>query len=126
MRKAVLIFPAGMPRALSFLSKSLQDGTAVVGASSLANDPVHVQYPQWASLPYIMDADFGARLKQVIAAHGISGIYTPHPVVWNYLNQNLPGISPGTSLLNSSPAVTELEGAPCGSLTRAPCARQRA
>lgn len=109
MRKAVLIFPAGMPRALSFLSKSLHEGTAVVGASSLANDPVHVQYPQWASLPYITDVDFGASLKQAIATHSIHGIYTPHPVVWNYLNQHLQAISPGTSLLNSSPAVTELE-----------------
>lgn len=109
MRKAVLIFPAGMPRALSFLSKCLNEGTTVVGASSLANDPVREQYPEWSSLPYVFDAEFGARLSQVIAAHGIGSIYTPHPVVWNYLNQNLPSISPGTSLLNSSPAVTELE-----------------
>lgn len=109
MRNTVLIFPAGMPRALAFLGKSLEEGTLVIGASSVANDPSRGEYPEWAYLPYITGEDFDARLKEVISTRGVNGIFTPHPVVWNYLNKNLHSIAPGTSLLNTSPVVTELE-----------------
>jgi len=109
MNKTVLIFPTGMPRALAFLAKCLADGTQVIGASSVTNDPTRLQYPVWEPLPYITDPDFESRLKQVIAAHSIEGIFTAHPVVWNYLNKSLAQVSPGTILVNASPTVTELE-----------------
>lgn len=109
MTNPVLIFPAGMPRALAFLAKCLQEHTVVVGASSLATDPTRQQYSEWATLPYITEEDFGPALKHVIDSFGVGGIYTAHPVVWNYLNENLEAISPGATLLNTSPAVSELE-----------------
>lgn len=110
MNKAVLIFPAGMPRALEFLGKCQREQRQVIGASSLAFDPSRPQYPEWLTLPYINHDEFDASLAQAVRDLKVSGIYTPHPVVWEYLNLVLDRIAPGVSLLNPSPANAELEG----------------
>ena len=108
--KAALIFPAGMPRALEFLGKCLREQRKVIGASSLAYDPSRPQYPAWLTLPYINQDEFGAALGQAIRDFDVGGIYSSHPVVWDYLSRTLEHIAPGVSLLNASPANTELEG----------------
>jgi hypothetical protein len=108
MNKPVLIFPAGMPRAIEFLGQCQREQRAVVGCSSVANDPSQALYPAWAHLPYVTHEGFGQALRQVIAEHHISSIYTAHPVVWDYLHEHLLAIAPDTPLLNASPAVTEL------------------
>ncbi len=108
MAKRVLVFPAGMPRSLTFLERALAEGQKVVGASSLGHDPARVRYPQWAYLPYVSSTEFDKALKQVIADHDIDGIFTPNPVVWDHLHRTLLQSCPGVSLVNSSPVDVEM------------------
>jgi len=107
--KAVLIFPTGMPRALEFLGKCLREQREVIGASSLPYDPSRQEYPAWLTLPYINHDTFDTELAHVLHTFNIGGIYTPHPVIWDHLNRTLQHIAPGVSLLNDSPANTELD-----------------
>ena len=66
MNRAVLIFPAGMPRALEFLGKCQREQRQVIGASSLAFDPSRPQYPAWLTLPYINHDEFDEALAQAV------------------------------------------------------------
>lgn len=104
---SVLVFPAGMPRSLTYLDRALSEGTRVVGASSLRHDPVRPAYPEWACLPYVTEPDFEAALQQLVKDYAITGIYTPNPVVWDYLSRRLFEVSPGVALLNPSPVESE-------------------
>jgi Methyltransferase domain len=108
LKKPVLIFPAGMPRALEFLDRAVGEGRDVIGASSLAHDPSRERYPIWVYLPYITASSFDDALKQAIVDFNIGGIYTPNPVVWDYLNRNLRELAPDILLINSSPIDAEL------------------
>ena len=108
MDKSILIFPAGMPRALSFLEQCLRDGRKVIGASSLAHDPSRPSYPGWQFLPYVTDASFDQALAKAIEEQNIGSIYTANPVVWDHLQQRLAQIAPSVQLLNDAPANNEL------------------
>lgn len=108
--KPVLIFPAGMLRSLEYLEQCQRNGQAVIGSSSLAYDVSKTRYPDWAMLPYITEPDFDEALRKLIKQHDISGIFTPNPVAWAYLNKALPLIAPGITLINASPAQEELTG----------------
>ncbi|MEP7154224.1 MAG: class I SAM-dependent methyltransferase [Betaproteobacteria bacterium] len=108
--RPILIFPGGMPRSLEYLQKCLRDEQAVIGASSLDYDVSREQYPQWLYLPYITQHDFNDALKQRIQEFNIGGIFSPNPVVWNYLSQILNELAPGVVLVNDSPVNTELAG----------------
>ena len=110
MDKAILIFPAGMPRALEFLGTCLREHSNVVGASSLAYDPARTQYPAWTTLPYINQDNFVSELGLAIRDLNVGSIYSSHPVVWDYLSRTLQRIAPGVFLINTSPASAELEG----------------
>ena len=107
---AILIFPAGMPRAIGFLGECLKQNKKVVGASSVRQDPSREQYPQWAYLPYVNDPGFASALAEAIKGHGITQIYSANPVVWGVLNIGLPQFAPGVTLLGESPAVEMLAG----------------
>ena len=106
--KPILIFPAGMPRSLDYLSRCQREGQAVIGASSLAYDVAKPLYPEWASLPFINAGNFPAELAALVQARGIAGIYTPNPVVWSFLNDHLATISPDVRLVNAWPVAEEL------------------
>ena len=106
--KPILIFPAGMPRSLEFLSKCQRNGQAVVGSSSLAYDVAKPHYPAWTHLPYITDAGFKNALRSVIAEHDIGGIYTPNPVAWSVLDKILQEFATDVALINASPVEEEL------------------
>lgn len=108
--KAILIFPAGMPRALEFLASCQKEQRKVIGASSLAFDPSRPLYPAWVTLPYVNQDTFGAELAKAICDLDVGSIYSSNPVVWDYLNRTLAHIAPAVSLLNGSPAKAELEG----------------
>lgn len=110
MENVILIFPAGMPRAIDFLEKCLREKRIVIGASSLAHDPSRQHYPAWLHLPYVIHESFDAALTLAIRENNIKSIYSPNPVVWDHLSRNLDRIAPGVCLINSSPANTELEG----------------
>lgn len=109
MNKTILIFPAGMPLALSFLKKMQGDTCVVVGASSLAHDPIRTEYTAWTKLPYVHHDEFDAALAQAIQKFSITDIFTPHPVIWDYLSRSLGEIAPSISLVNASPVNAELE-----------------
>ncbi|WP_076591586.1 class I SAM-dependent methyltransferase [Herminiimonas arsenitoxidans] len=108
--KPILIFPASMPRSLDYLEKCKRDGQAVIGSSSLAYDVSKEKYPAWAYLPYVNDPTFNDALQTLIAERNIGGIYTPNPVVWNYLNKVLKKISLDIRLVNTWPMNDELSG----------------
>jgi hypothetical protein len=106
--KSVLIFPAGMPRSMAYLERALSEGQCVIGSSSLGHDPARQRYPNWAHLPYVTAPDFDEALRQVIADFDISGIFTPNPVVWDYLNRCIVQSFPGVTLVNTSPVASEV------------------
>jgi hypothetical protein len=110
MKKQILIFPAGMPRALDYFQKCLQEGREVVGSSSLRNDPSREMYLKWVDLPYITDLTFNDALKRAIVAFDIDEIFTPNIAVWSYLNQALGDLAPGVKLVNTSPVDEVLSG----------------
>ncbi len=82
----------------------------MIGSSSLDYDVSRQQYPAWTHLPYITHPDFNSALVQRIGEFGIAGIYSPNPVVWNYLNQVLKNLAPEVRLVNDSPVSAELDG----------------
>ncbi len=108
--QVILIFPAGMPRSIEFLGKCQREQREVIGASSLDYDPSRQQYPAWLTLPYINHDEFDTALAHAVRDFDVGGIYTPHPVIWDYLNRALERVAPGVSLLNASPANAELDG----------------
>lgn len=108
--KPILIFPGGMPRSLEYLEKCLREGQVVIGASSLVLDVSRGQYPAWLSLPFVTQPEFGEALKQAISESNIKGIYSPNPVIWDYLNRFLNELAPGVVLVNDSPVNMELSG----------------
>lgn len=108
--RPVLIFPGGMPRSLDYLQKCLDEGQAVIGASSLEFDVSKKKYPAWLSLPFINQSEFDAALVQAILKFQIKGIYSPNPVVWDHLNRVLGRIAPDVLLMNASPINVELSG----------------
>lgn len=110
MKKPVLIFPAGVPRALDYLQKCLREGRDVIGASSLGYDPSQEKYSAWVHLPYVTDTAFDEALKQAVIEFDIGEIYTPNIAVWNHLNQNLKELIPGLALANTSPVDEVLSG----------------
>ena len=104
----ILIFPAGMPRAIGFLGDCLKRNTKVIGASSLLHDASRELYPDWAFLPYVNDPHFADALVETIAKFGIDKIYSANPVVWRVLSTKLPKLAPKVELLGESPAVEML------------------
>lgn len=108
--KPVLIFPGGMPRSLEYLERSLRDGQAVIGASSLAHDTAREKYPAWLRLPFVTEPGFDAALKQALSDYDVGAIFSPNPVVWDYLNRVLKELAPGVALVNASPVDGELSG----------------
>jgi len=97
-----------MPRSLAYLERARAEGQSIVGASSLRHDPAREHYAEWVYLPYVTAPDFERALRSAIASHDIAGIFTPNPVVWDYLHRRLEKSFPGVSLVNSSPVESEL------------------
>ncbi len=108
MAKPVLIFPAGMPRSLAYLEHALAEGRSVIGSSSLGHDPARGCYPEWVHLPYVGDAGFDEALRKAMRDFDIESIFTPNPVVWDYLNRRLADSFPGLKLVNPSPVADEM------------------
>ena len=108
MPERILIFPAGMPRALAFLAQAQANGVSVVGASSLGHDPARARYPCWVHLPFVGVDGFDDALRHAIATFGIDRIYTPNPVVWDYLQRCMATAFPGVTLVNASPVDSEM------------------
>ena len=104
----ILVFPAGMPRAIAFAQQAISEGHDVLGASSLPHDPASEHYPRWATLPFVTDAGFHEALERLAKVEGIASVFTPNPVVWNYLRTALPQRNSSLRLLNESPVDREM------------------
>ena len=102
MGEAVLIFPAGYPGGAEFRARMVSEGRRVVGASSLDYDPASKDYEAWGKLPFVSDPTFASELAALVAAHGVSDIYTPHYVIWLHLSKVLETIAPGVRLSGKS------------------------
>jgi len=105
---SVLVFPAGMPDALTWARHASKNGIRIVGASSLANDPARPSYSEWAVLPWIGERDFPTVLGCCLTERGIETIFTAHPVVWSLLRELLPKVSPDVSLVPVEPWAADL------------------
>jgi len=105
---SVLVFPAGMPRSISYLETALSEGRRVIGASSLGHDPIRSLYPEWVYLPFITSPEFDDALSRIIRQEEIICIFTPNLVVWDYLNRCISTKFPGVRLVNASPVKTEV------------------
>jgi hypothetical protein len=106
--RSVLVFPAGMPNALTWARHAAKDGIRIVGASSLAHDPARHNYPEWISLPWIGEGGFSTALSRALAEHRIDAVFTSHPVVWSVLRELLPKASPDVGLEPVEPWTSEL------------------
>jgi hypothetical protein len=106
--QSVLVFPAGMPNALSWVRHASRNGVRIVGASSLRHDPARHNYPQWTTLPWIGDGDFANALSCCLTKYGIDTVFTAHPVVWSMLRDLLPQLSPSVHLESAEPWASEL------------------
>jgi cephalosporin hydroxylase len=87
---SVLVFPAGMPSALTWARHASESGMRVVGASSLTNDPARPKYSEWIVLPWIGDVDFADALTCCVREQNIDAVFSEHPVVWRTLRDLLP------------------------------------
>jgi hypothetical protein len=105
---SVLVFPAGMPDALTWARHASNTGVRIVGASSLEHDPARQSYPEWASLPWIGDCGFSTALSRCLTERRIDTVFTPHAVVWSVLRELLPRVSPEVSLEPAEPWAADL------------------
>ena len=105
---SVLVFPAGMPDALTWARHTSNTGVRIVGASSLEHDPARQSYPEWTSLPWIGDCGFATALSRCLSERRIDTVFTPHAVVWSVLRELLPRISPQVSLEPAEPWADDL------------------
>lgn len=99
---SILVFPAGLPRSLDFITTHPD----AVGASSVANDPAKIHYKYWAHVPYITAPDFPEIMAQCLSEHGITEIYCPHNIAWGFLKKMVEDID-GVEVLEPSPISVE-------------------
>ena len=98
----ILVFPGGMEGSLRFARRNLAAKRRIVGASSLAYDPACGQYPAWVRLPQVTQDGFDGELRRILAEERIDEVFTPHPVIWDYLERSLAEIAPGVRLTHES------------------------
>lgn len=108
--KRVLVFPAGMPKALEYI-KLVPEDVEIFGASSVRSEPARANYQVLDYLPYVNDSAFENALIALIQKHGITHIYAPHQVVWHFLRMNLQRMAPQVQLENIAPVRERLVGA---------------
>lgn len=98
----ILVFPGGMEESLRFARRNLAAKRRIVGASSLAYDPACGQYPAWVRLPQVTQDGFDGELRRILAEERIDEVFTPHPVIWDYLERRLAEVAPGVRLTHES------------------------
>lgn len=107
MTRTVLVFPGGVPDALTYRAEAAGRGCHVIGASSLSWNPEADSYDTWAYLPYVHAPDFAEQLAALIARLKITSIYAPHEVISGHLAELLPSLAPGVDLISASPLLAK-------------------
>ncbi len=108
VKRKLLCLPGGMPRSLEYISSVDQKTVEIVGASSEKFDPSRGYYDEWCYLPHISDAMFSQDFISLIKKQKIELIFTPHQVVWNFINELIQTHNLEISLVNQQPILTEL------------------
>ncbi len=80
--EVLLIVPGGLGDGPTHRAQAEGGGIAVVGASSLKDDPAAAQYQSWAYLPHIADPQFETALADLIVQLGVGRIHATHYLVW--------------------------------------------
>ena len=107
--RRILVFPAGMPRSLTYLESAQSDRISLIGASSLPSDPAQTLYEDWIHLPFVTDPEFDKALNRAVDDYGIGEVYTPNYVVWHHLNQQIERGALKLTLVNNFPIHEELK-----------------
>src|SRR5260370_42411664 len=74
---ATLVFPCCVPAALDYADEARRRGEVVIASSSLAFDETARHFSTWFRLPNVYASDFAARLREVVATHGIERVFAP-------------------------------------------------
>ncbi len=82
-----LLFPGGTPESLAQLNALKTQGSAVIGASSIINDPARTLYSSWKFLPFVADPAFEESILTLIKNENITSIFTRHPIIGRYLKR---------------------------------------
>ncbi len=107
--RRILVFPAGMPRSLTYLERAKLDGKSLIGASSVRSDSAQALYEDWVHLPFVTEPEFDEALNRAVNDFEIEGIYTPNYVVWHHLNQQIERGDSDLVLVNEFPIHEELQ-----------------
>jgi hypothetical protein len=103
---SILVFPSCLESAIPFVREAKAWDQTVIGASALDNDPYKASYDAWEKLPYIGEAAFPDKLKEIVAKHGITQFYSPHVPSYLRLKEMLP-LFPGLHLRGEHPAKAQ-------------------
>ncbi|WP_343559797.1 class I SAM-dependent methyltransferase [Kiloniella sp. b19] len=76
----ILVFPGGLSESLEFLRYHVTP-QSLIGASSIANDPVMERYADWSFIPDMHDRQFEKVLGELIREKSVVGIFCPHNLV---------------------------------------------
>ncbi|GAB3738674.1 class I SAM-dependent methyltransferase [Silanimonas algicola] len=104
----VLVFPAGMPRAIEFAKRALGEGESIVGSSSLAFDPAAPLYPAWERLPFVTEDGFEEALIGAIDHWNVDRLFTPNVVAWKVVAEIIARRRPAVRLIGGPPVDREL------------------
>jgi hypothetical protein len=104
----LLIFPGAMPAALERAVRAEVEGVEIIGASSVPADWAQQHYPRWDFLPRYDEPCFEAALQALVAAHGVTRLYTPHHIVYAHLKKIMPRVLPNVALEPTEPFVQEI------------------
>jgi len=105
MTHVTLVFPGGIEEGLAFAIEAKAKNEAVIGGSSLFNDPAREEYDHWVRLPYVSSPDFDRELSAVIQKHGVTRIYAPHNVIWIYFDRLRQGLLADVEIVNIAPQM---------------------
>jgi hypothetical protein len=107
----VLVFPAGLPEALSYAAQVREHGGRVIGASSVPNDPARRFYDEWFELPFVYEAAFDAALLDQIDGRQIGTIFSSHQVVLHHLKTLLKLRTPSPRLIGERARAADVGAA---------------
>lgn len=106
----VLVFPVNLDASAAWIAVARSLGQRVLGASSEPTEDGLFGVEAVLPLPYITDPAFVTALRCLVAAHGVTDVFSAHQGVWAYLDHLLAkdwGTGQPLRLCTPSPHETE-------------------
>lgn len=106
----VLVFPVNLDASAAWIAVARSLGQRVLGASSEPTEDGLFGVEAVLPLPYITDPAFVPALRCLVAAHGVTDVFSAHQGVWAYLDHLLAkdwGTGQPLRLCTPSPHETE-------------------